>query len=113
MSTFFTVLAASAALAAAHHPELRGAPQLKLSDAHHATLTFAADPIAHSGSRVDAKVTLPNGHVGRLRRTGTHGSDAVYSARVSSSRALQAGRKYTVTFRLGDSKPVKRLVKLR
>jgi hypothetical protein len=111
MSTLFTVLAAAAALATAHHPELRGAPQLKLSDAHHATLTFAADPIPRNGSRLDAKLTFPNGHVGRLRRTGTHGGDAVYSTRVSSSRALQAGRKYTVTFRLGDSKPVRRLVK--
>ena len=56
----------------------------------------------------DCWKSVPDG----LKATGTHGSDVVYSARVSSSKALQLHEKVKVTFRLGDSKPVQRFVKL-
>jgi hypothetical protein len=95
------------ALASPHHPTLRGAPQMHLVNAHHATLSFAADRIARASS-----ITLPGGNVTRLRASGRHGDDTVYTARVSSRRRLEVGRKYSVTFRLGGGTAVRRLVKL-
>jgi hypothetical protein len=47
-----------------------------------------------------------------LKPTGTHGSDIVYTARVSSAGALVAHEKFQVRFRLGDAKAVQRSVKL-
>ena len=47
-----------------------------------------------------------------LKPNGTHGSDIKYIATVSSERPLRHLAKYTVKFRLGDSSPVVRSVKL-
>ena len=100
------------AVASTHHPELRSAPQMRLVDDHHATLSFAADRIPRTRSGVDGKITLAHGQVTRLRASGRHGDDVVYTARVSSRLRLEVGRKYRVTFRLGDATGVRRLVKL-
>jgi hypothetical protein len=47
-----------------------------------------------------------------LKPLGTHGNDIRYIARVTATRQLRDHEKLTVKFRLGDSKPVKRLVKV-
>ena len=112
-----TAILPGAALAATHgvsHPKLGGAPQMFAVDSHHATLKFASDHIkrTHSG-RIDARITFVNGaRVTSLKPSGTHAGDIVYTAKVSSKRALREGAKYTVRFRLGDSATIKRLVKL-
>jgi hypothetical protein len=109
-------LSPAAALAAGTNakPQLGGNPQMRLVDSHHATLKFASDRLARNAyGSLDAKITFADGsRVSGLKATGTHGSDIVYSARVSSSKALQLHEKVKVTFRLGDSKPVQRFVKL-
>ena len=113
-----TLLAVSpaAAMAAGSHakPQLGGNPQMRVVDSHHATLNFASDRLARTSSgKLDAKITFVNGaRVSGLKAVGTHGNDIRYAATVSSSRPLRLHQKYTVTFRLGDSKPVKAFVKL-
>jgi hypothetical protein len=113
-----TVLALSpaAAMAAGTHatPKLGGNPQMRLVDSHHATLKFASDRLGKTADgKLDAKITFADGsRVSGLKATGTHAGDIVYSARVTSSKPLQLHSKVRVTFRLGDSKPVQRFVKL-
>ena len=111
-----TALAPAAALATGVHakPQLGGSPQMRLIDNHHATLNFASDRIARTAAgKVDAKITFVNGaRVSDLKPVGTHGNDIRYTARVSSQHALRDHEKFTVSFRLGDSAPVKRFVKL-
>ena len=96
------------------HPKLGGQPQMSLVDSHHATLKFAADRLPRTAAgKVDAKITFVNGaKVTAIKPVGTHGNDIRYQARVTSTKALREHAKYTVKFRLGDSKPVQRLVKL-
>ena len=109
-------LAPAAALATGVHsdPQLGGNPQMRVVDEHHATLNFASDRLARTAAgAVDAKITFANGaRVSNIKPNGTHGYDIKYTARVSSQHALKLHQKYTVTFRLGDSKPVKVFVKL-
>jgi hypothetical protein len=109
-------LSPAAAVAAGSHakPQLGGNPQMRLVDQHHATLKFASDRLGKTAyGNLDAKITFADGsRVSGLKATGTHGSDIVYSARVTSTKALQLHAKVKVTFRLGDSKPVQRFVKL-
>jgi hypothetical protein len=111
-----TALAPAAALATGVHakPQLAGNPQLRLIDNHHATLNFASDRIGRTAAgKVDAKITFVNGaRVSDIKPNGTHGNDIRYTARVSSSKPLRLHAKYTVKFRLGDSKPVQVFVKL-
>jgi hypothetical protein len=111
-----TALAPASALAAGvhSHPKLAGSPQMRLVDAHHADLRFASDRLPRTANgRVDAKITFAGGlRVSNLRPTGIHGSDIVYTARISSAKVLKNHQKFQVTFRLGDSSPVKRSVKL-
>src|SRR5215207_9398908 len=111
-----TALAPAGAIAAgvSSHPHLKGAPQMRSVDANHATLKFASDRLPRTASgKVDAKITFVNGaRVSGLKPTGRHGSDTVYSARVSSERPLRNHAKYTVKFRLGDSSTVTRFVKV-
>jgi hypothetical protein len=111
-----SALAPAAALGAdVHlHPKLGGQPQMRLVDGHHAIIHFASDRLPRTASgRLDAKITFVNGaKVTGLEPVGTHGSDITYEARVSATKALRNHAKYTVTFRLGDSSPVQRLVKL-
>jgi hypothetical protein len=96
------------------HPKLGGSPQMRLVDAHHATLQFASDRLPRTASgKVDAKITFLAGlRVSDLRPTGRHGEDTVYSARVSSAKPLVVHRKFRARFRLGDSGTVERSVKL-
>jgi hypothetical protein len=111
-----TALAPAAALATGVHskPQLRSSPQMRLVDSHHATLNFASDRIARTAAgKVDAKITFLNGaRVSGLKPNGTHGNDIKYIATVSSQHVLRDHEKFTVTFRLGNSAPVKRFVKL-
>jgi hypothetical protein len=111
-----TALAPAAALATGMRssPQLGGNPQMRLVDSHHATLNFASDRLARTASgKVDAKITFVNGaRVSGLKPVGTHGGDIRYAATVSSSKPLRLHAKYTVIFRLGDSAPVKRFVKV-
>jgi hypothetical protein len=111
-----TAMAPATALAAGvhSHPKLGGSPQMRLVDSNHADLNFASDRLPRTATgRVDAKITFAGGlRVSNLRPTSTHGSDIVYTARVSSAKVLKNHQKFQVTFRLGDSAPVKRSVKL-
>lgn len=115
-TALLTALAPAAALGAGVHPDpkLGGQPQMKLADSHHATLEFASDRLARTASgKVDAGISFVNGaKVTAIKPVGTHGDDIRYQARVTSTKALRTHAKYTVKFRLGDSKPVQRLVKL-
>ena len=111
-----TALARATALAAGvhSHPKTAGSPQMRLVDAHHADLKFASDRLPRTATgKVDARITFAGGlRVSNLRPTGTHGSDIAYTARVSSAKVLKNHQKFQGTFRLGDSAPVKRSVKL-
>lgn len=111
-----TALAPAGAIAAGatSHPHLGGSPQMRVVDTNHATLKLASDRLPRTAAgKLDAKITFVNGaRVTGLKATGTHGSDVVYSARVSSERPLRLHAKYTVKFRLGDSSTVTRPVKL-
>jgi hypothetical protein len=111
-----TALAPAAAMATGVHsnPQLGGNPQMRLIDNHHATLNFASDRLPRTAAgKVDAKITFINGaRVSDIKPVGTHGNDIKYSARVSSQHVLRDHEKFTVTFRLGDSAPVKVFVKL-
>ena len=101
--------------AGAHaQPQLGGNPQMRVIDAHHATLNFASDRLAKNAyGSLDAKITFVNGaRVSGLKAVGTHGSDIKYSATVSYSKPLKLHQKYTVKFRLGNAKSVERFVKL-
>jgi hypothetical protein len=109
-------LSPAAAIAAGSHaqPQLGGNPQMRLVDAHHATLNFASDRLAKNAyGGLDAKITFVNGaRVSGLKAVGTHGSDIRYAATVTSSKPIVLHQKYTVKFRLGDSAAVKRFVKV-
>jgi len=57
-------LSPAAAIAAGSHaqPQLGGNPQMRLVDAHHATLNFASDRLAKNAyGSLDAKITFVNG----------------------------------------------------
>jgi hypothetical protein len=109
-------IAPTAALAAGAtaHPALRGSPQMRTIDAKHATLRFASDRLPRTvAGKLDAKITYAGGQrVSGLKASGTHGSDIVYTARVSSTKPMRNHQKFTVRFRLGTSQAVTRKVKL-
>jgi hypothetical protein len=108
-------LAPTAALAAKADstPILKGSPQMRIVDTTHATLKFASERLPRATyGKLDAKITSAGLKVTNLRRTGTHGSDTVYSASVSSSAAMVNHQKFTMRFRLGKSPGVTRSVKL-
>jgi hypothetical protein len=111
-----TALSPAAALATGvhSHPILRSSPQMRIIDAHHATLDFASERIARTASgKVDAKITFPGGvRVSGLKPNGTHGYDIRYTATVSSTAAMKDHQKFQVRFRLGDSNTVLRTVTL-
>ena len=113
--TLLALSPAAAVAAGSHaHPQLGGYPQMRVIDAHHATLNFASDRLAKNAyGSLDAKITFVNGaRVSGLKAVGTHGSDIKYSATVSYSKPLKLHQKYTVRFRLGNAKSVERFVKL-
>lgn len=96
-------------------PRLGGAPRLVLSDAHHATIKFAADRLPKKpGGGYRATIRFATGtdaRVTTIKATGRHGDDVVYSAKVTARDALKAGTKYRVTFTLADAKPQRVFVK--
>jgi hypothetical protein len=113
--TLAALAPAAAAAAGVHsHAQLGGNPQMRVVDAHHATLTFASDRLPRTAvGKVDAKITFVNGaRVSGIKPIGNHGNDIRYSATVSSKTPLKLHQKYTVKFRLGDSTPVQVFVKL-
>ncbi|HEV7806067.1 MAG TPA: hypothetical protein VGO80_09625 [Solirubrobacteraceae bacterium] len=93
---------------------LKSSPQMRVIDAHHAKLHFAADRLPRTATgRVDAKITYADGsRVSNLKPSGTHGKDIVYTARISLRRTITDHQKFSVLFRLGDSRTVKRIVTL-
>jgi hypothetical protein len=95
-------------------PELGGAPQMRSVDAHHATLGFASGELPRTDAgKLDATIVFADGEtVSGLKRTGRHGYDATYGASITSPRVMTDGEKFTVTFALGNSKPVTRTVTL-
>lgn len=95
-------------------PELGGSPQMRTIDEHHATLRFASDRLPRTkAGRLDATITFANGErVSGLKRSGRHGLDATYAATISSPRVMSHREKFTVTFRLAESKVVTRTVTL-
>jgi hypothetical protein len=101
-----SVLAAAAIVpTAANAAHLGGQPSLRPVDAHHATLQIAAD-------KMPSKVTFAGGQkVSGLHKTGRHGNDSVYTARVTSKTVLREGAKYTVRIRFGSAS-IERVVKL-
>jgi hypothetical protein len=115
-TALLSALVPAAALGAGVHsnPKLGGQPQLRLVDSHHATLQFASDRLSRTAAgKVEAGITFVNGaKVTAIKPVGTHGDDIRYQARVTSTKALREHAKYTVRFRLGDSQPVQRFVKL-
>src|SRR3978361_2065678 len=96
------------------HPLLRVSPQMILVAAHHATLRFAAQRIGRTAKgAVDAKITFADySRASGTKPVGTHGGDIVYATRVASPHTLTNHAKFTVGFRLGQSKTVYRSVKL-
>jgi hypothetical protein len=103
------VAAAAPALAAAE-VELRGAPTLTQTGTNSAVLRFAVDErLPRTGLRIQVAGTT----VRRATHDGRHGRDHVYRATVRTNRALQAGSRYTVRFRVGDDPAVSRIVRLR
>jgi hypothetical protein len=106
---------AAAIAAGVHHdPRLLSQPQMRILDSHHAWLEFVSDRLPRTASgTVDAKVTFANGtRVSALKPVGKHGHDIRYRERVSFTRRLQDNQKFTVTLRLGDARPVRRIVTL-
>jgi hypothetical protein len=97
-------------LAVAADVKLGGAPTLRLVDAHHAQLHFASDALPR---RTTVRFAGDGRRVSSLARTGRHGSDLIYTARVTSKAALRAGAKYTLRIDVPGQAPIVRLVKLR
>ena len=87
---------------------------MRIVDEHHATLGFASDELQRTkAGKLDATIVFANGErIAGLKRTGSHGLDATYGATISSPRVMSHHDKFTVTFRLGDSKIVTRTVTL-
>ncbi len=112
ISALLAAAAASPAAAlAADDDELRGHPQAYLVDDDTVRVEFATDQkIAKQGTRVTVS---DRGSTTRVSAKGRHGDDFRYVARVDLRRPLEAGRKYTVTFRLAGEEPIKRLVLVR
>ncbi len=101
--TLTTSLLAVAALAPApaSAAKLAGAPQLHVVDGGAIQLKFAVDEMLPvKAGKVTTKVTVAGKTVKRLTRTGRHGRDFVYTARVAGRAGLKVGSKYTVRFKL-------------
>ena len=109
MSNVKTLTASALALAAlapavasAAGVELRSAPQMRLVDANHATLSFTTDeqlPRKADGTRrIRIRFASDNQKVTSVVARGRHGDDYRYSARVTSTSELRVGAKYTVRF---------------
>lgn len=109
-----TVLPTGAGAEDAPH-RLGGSPRMVLGDAHHATIRFATERLPRkSGGGYRATIRFAKGtdaRVTTIRATGRHGSDVVYSAKVTARDALKAGRKYRITFTLAGSTPQRVFVK--
>ena len=100
-------LAPAAALAADN--DLRGQPQAFKIDAKTVQVRFVTDDklARPSDSRV---VIADRGTAIRVKADGRHGDDFRYAASVKLRRAVEVGRKYTVSISLDGGEPIKRLV---
>ena len=105
-----TALAATATTT----PRLKSSPQMRVVDAHHAKLNFASERLSRTAAgKINATITFAGGErVSGLKANGKHGRDTKYIATVSSTKVMSHHDKFAVTFRLGKSKPVKRIVTL-
>jgi hypothetical protein len=94
---------------------LGGSPQMFLTDGHHATIKFASARLpSKPGGGYRATIRFDkatDARVTTIKATGRHGSDVVYSAKVTARDALKAGTKYRVTFTLDDGSPQRVFVK--
>ena len=106
------MLAAPAAAGAAADPTptLRGTPQLRIIDRHHAELSFDSDQLPRTkAGKLHATITFANGaRVSGLKANRDPDLLGPYIATVSSSRVLRNQEKFKVTFGLGGSKRVTR-----
>ena len=100
-------LAPAAALAADN--DLRGQPQAFKIDAKTVQVQFVTDDKLErpSASRV---VIADRGTAIRVKADGRHGDDFRYIASVKLRRAVEVGKKYTVSISLDGGEPMKRLV---
>lgn len=87
---------------------------MRVVDAHHAKLNFASERLSRTAAgKINATITFAGGErVSGLKANGKHGRDTKYIATVSSTKVMSHHDKFAVTFRLGKSKPVKRIVTL-
>ncbi|MEA2191229.1 MAG: hypothetical protein QOI73_1350 [Solirubrobacteraceae bacterium] len=107
-------VAPAAALAATADPTptLRGTPLLRILDNHHATLSFDSDRLARTkAGKLHATITFANGaRVSGLKVNRDPDLLAKYIATVSSSRVMRHHEKFRVTFGLGASHRVTRVL---
>jgi hypothetical protein len=116
LPTLLLSVALATAPAHAGAVKLGGQPELDKVDAHHATLTFAADKLPRrADGSYDATITFAGGQrVGTLTYAGKrHGTDPIYRAQVTSKSAWHVDTKYTARFSLAGGKAQKLLLKLR
>ncbi len=116
-TTALAVTALVPATAVAAQNELRGAPELRLTQsAQQAELQFNTDRrLSRSASgayRLRISFVLAGQRVGKIVALGRHGDDYRYGARVTSDRGLTVGRKYRVRFTFPGQETTTRLVKV-
>jgi hypothetical protein len=111
ISALLAAATATPAAALAADNELRSHPQAYLVDDDTVRVQFATDQkVGRQGTRITFS---DRGSTTRVTARGRHGDDFRYVAHVDLRRGVEAGRKYTVTFRLGGGEPIKRLVLVR
>ena len=115
-TTALAVTALLPASAVAAQNELRGAPQLRLTDsARQAQLQFTTDrrlSRTSSGAYRLRIAFVGEQRVSNIVAVGRHGDDYRYTARVTSGRDLRVGRKYRVRFTFPGQESTTRLVKV-
>ena len=117
-TTALAVTALVPATALAAQNDLRGAPQLRLTEnsTQHAELQFSTDRrlsrTASGTYRLRISFVLAGRRVSRIVAAGQHGEDYRYVARVTSDRGLRVGRKYRVRFAFPGQETTTRLVKV-
>jgi hypothetical protein len=109
-------LAAATALlapAAAMATDLGGSPTLRAVEGGRIQLKFAVDEkLPTKAGKVATRVTVNGKRVERLRRSGRHGNDFVYTA-LANTTGLEVGKKYTVRFRFSDGTVTRQVKVLR
>ncbi len=106
ISALLAAATVSPAAALAADNELRGQPQAYLVDEDTVRVQFTTDEkLAKTGTRITFS---DRGSTTHVSAKGRHGDDFRYVAHIDLRRSVEAGRKYTVTFRLAGGEPIKR-----